>query len=107
MPNGLGRDVVPRDRPVSAYSAKDEAGRNPGSLRPCIHRLFDPTRHRNRSDMFALADQIGHDPVLLPDLKIFSMQPDQLSAPETTSDKNREDRPVPLSSQSIRTWCSQ
>src|ERR1017187_10004289 len=107
MPNGLGRDVVPPNPAVSADSAEDEAGRNPGGLCPGIHRLFDPTRHRNRSDVLALADQISHDPVLLPDLKIFSMQPDQLSAPETTSDKNREDRPVPLSSQSIRTWCSQ
>src|ERR1039457_1569360 len=73
MPNGLGRDVVPPDHAVSADSAKNEAGRNRGSLRPDIHRLFDPTRHRNRSDVFALADQIGHDPVLLPHLQIFSM----------------------------------
>src|ERR1035441_2704907 len=50
MPNGLGRDVVPPDRAVSADSAKDEAGRNSGGVRPGIHRLFDPTRHRNRSD---------------------------------------------------------
>jgi len=69
----LGVMWSPQTPAVSADSAEDEAGRNPGGLRPGVHRLFDPTRHRNRSDVFALADQIGHDPVLLPDLKIFSM----------------------------------
>jgi len=61
------------NRAVSTDSAKDGAGRNPGSLHPNIYGPFDPTRHRNGSDVFALAYPIGHAPVLLPDLKIFRM----------------------------------
>jgi len=107
MPNGFGRDVVPPDRAGSADSAKDEAGLYPGSLCPVIYRALDPARHRNRSDVFAFPDQVGYNPVFLSDLKVVSLQSDQLGAPETASDENRQNCSIPLPPQSIRTWCAQ
>jgi hypothetical protein len=67
VPYGFGGDVVAPDGSASADSAKDEAGRYPRDLHPVIHRAFDPPRHWNRSDVFAISDQVGHNPVFLPD----------------------------------------
>src|SRR5208283_3142790 len=70
VPDGFGGDAIAPDRSASADSTKDEASRYPRSLRPVIHCPFDPPRHRNRSDVLALPDQVGHNPVLLPDLEV-------------------------------------
>src|ERR1700691_2410749 len=69
MPNGFRCDVLPPDRASSANSAEDKTGRHPGSLCPAIDRAFHPVRHRNRSHVLTLPDQVGHNPVLLTDLK--------------------------------------
>jgi hypothetical protein len=69
-PYGLGNNVVSPDRAGSADSAKDEAGRYHCGLHPVIHRPFDPARHRYRSDVLALPDEIRHNPVFLPDLEV-------------------------------------
>ena len=73
MPNGFGRDVFPPDRTGAANSAKDEACRYLRGMRPVIHRTVYPARHRHRSDVPTLPDQIGHNPVLLPDLEVVEL----------------------------------
>ena len=97
MPYGFGRDVIPLNRAASADSAKDDPGCHTRSLRPVIHRPFDPAQHRNPSDVFALPDQVGHNPVFLPDLEVVGLQPDQVGTPEAASDENRPGLPYPAS----------
>jgi hypothetical protein len=102
VPYGFGCEVVPPELAVSAHSAKDETCRYPRNLCPVIYGAFHPLRHRNRSDVRALPDQIGHNPVFLPDLKVVGPQPNQLGAPETASYENCQNCPVPLPPQNIR-----
>jgi hypothetical protein len=102
----LGEMWSPQNCAGPADSAKDEAARYPCRLRPFIHRPLDPARYRNRSDVLSLPDQIGYNPVLFPDLKVVGPQPDQLGAPETASDENRQNCTVPLPPQSVLTWCA-
>ena len=103
MPYGFGGDMVTPDRAASADTAKYEASSDPCSLHPGIHCPLDPARHRNRSDVLALPDSIGHNPVFLSDLKVVGLQPNQLGTPETASDEYRQDCPIPLPPQSVRT----
>jgi hypothetical protein len=107
MPNGFGRDAVSPNRAGSADSPKDESGRYPAGLHPVIYRPFDPARHRYRSDVLALPDQIGHNPVLFPDLEVVVLQANQLGAPETAPYQNGQNCPVPLPPQNIRTRCAE
>ena len=89
-------DVVTPDRAASADSAKDEAGPYLRCLRRVIYRPFNPAWPRNSSDVLALADQIGHNPVFFPDLKVVKLQSNQFGTPETASDENRQNCPIPF-----------
>jgi len=71
----LGVMWLPQIAPLLPDSAKDEAGCYRRSLRPVIHRPLHPAWHWNRSDVLALADQVGHNPVLLPGLDVVELQP--------------------------------
>ena len=43
-----------------------------GGLCPFVDRSFRPGRHRDNADMLPLADEIGDDPVLFPNLEVLT-----------------------------------
>jgi hypothetical protein len=52
--------------------------------------------------MLSFADQIRNDAVLVPDLEIFHLQPDQFGPPQSASDQDRQNRPVSFISEVVR-----
>ena len=52
--------------------------------------------------MLSFADQVGHNPVLLPDLEILRFEPDQLGASQAASNQNRKNRTVTFGSKALR-----
>jgi hypothetical protein len=70
VPNRLRCDVFSPNLAGSDDGAEDEAGGYPRSFCAVVHRAFHPVWLRNRSNMFALANQVGDHPNLLPDLQV-------------------------------------
>ncbi len=54
-----------------AYAPEDRAGTNFGGRSPGINSSLHPRRDRNRANVLSFADQVGYDPVLLPDLEVI------------------------------------
>jgi hypothetical protein len=52
--------------------------------------------------VFPLADQVGDDPVLLPDLKVFKFQSDEFSPPQTASEQYGQIDPDRIESERYR-----
>ena len=72
VPNDiLGDPFTPR-RPVPANRAEDSARPYLRQISPSIDCLLDPSRHRNRTDMTAFANQVYDGPMSLPDLQILN-----------------------------------
>ena len=107
MPYRFRRDMFAPDRPGSADRPKDEPGRYSGSVHPVIHRAFHPVWHWNRSDVLAFANQVGYNPVVLPDLQVGDPEPNQLRAPEAAADQNRQNSPIAFPAETIWTGCAQ
>ena len=107
VPHRFRRDVFAPDRPSSADSPKDEAGRCLRSVRPVIHRVLHLARHWNRSHVLSFADQVGYNPVLLPDLQVGDPEPNEFRAPEAAADQNRQNSPITLPVETIGTGSAQ
>ena len=75
VPYRFRREVFAPDRPGPADRPKDEPGRYLRSVHPVIHRAFHPAWHWNRSHVLSFADQVGYNPVLLPDLQVGEPEP--------------------------------
>jgi len=72
VPNDiLGDSLTPR-RPMAAHRAENSARRYLRQISPSIDCLLDPSRHRNRTDMTAFANQVYDGPMSLPDLQILN-----------------------------------
>jgi len=72
VPNDiLGDPLTPR-RPMAAHRAANSARRYLRQISPSIDCLLDPSRHRNRTDMTAFANQVYDGPMSLPDLQILN-----------------------------------
>ena len=85
-PNGI--------EPVDA--TEDRAVGDACGDRPFIHRPLGSYRHRDGPNMFPFSDQISNHPVLLPKLKITTLQSDELGSTEPTPDQQRDDGPIAL-----------
>jgi hypothetical protein len=66
----LGDPLTPRC-PMAAHRAENSARRYLRQKSPSINCLLAPSRHRNRTDMTAFANQVYDGPMSLPDLQIL------------------------------------
>jgi hypothetical protein len=76
-PNHLGAEAGSPDSPGFVDRTQEDAGRNPGGIRPSVNASFHPIRDGDRSNMASLADKIGNVPVLLPLLDVLNSQRSQ------------------------------
>lgn len=80
MPYRLRREAVAPKLAQAVYPAENGAGADFGGHGPGVKRPLDPLRDWDCADMLSVADQIGDDAVLLPDLEIFHFERNQLAA---------------------------
>ena len=57
---------------MTAHRAENPARRHLRQISPSIDCLLDPSRHRNRTDMTAFANQVYDGPMSLPNLQILN-----------------------------------
>jgi hypothetical protein len=87
MPHRLRRDPLTPNAVISIDAPENDSFIDAGGSDPIVKRGFHPGRNRDSSDVFPLADQVGDDPVLFPDLKVFKFQSDEFSPPQTASEQ--------------------
>jgi hypothetical protein len=71
VPNDVLGDTFTPRRSMAAHRTKNSARRYLRQISPSIDCLLDPSRHRNRTDMTAFANQVYDGPVSLPNLQIL------------------------------------
>jgi hypothetical protein len=72
VPNNiLGDPLTPR-RSMAAHRTENPARRYICQISPSIDCLLDPSRHRNRTDMTAFANQVYDGPMSLPNLQMLN-----------------------------------
>src|SRR6266540_3613928 len=74
VPDRLRRDSFAPDSTHPVYSPEDCSGTDAGSYGPLIKGPLHPRWHGDCADVFSFADQIGDNPVILPDLEVFSSE---------------------------------
>jgi hypothetical protein len=85
VPNDiLGDPLAPR-RSMPAHRAKYSARRYLRQNSPSIDCLLDPSRHRNRTDMTAFANQVYDGPMSLPDLQILNSKSRELGPAQSAA----------------------
>ncbi len=65
VPDYLLAQPVTPNRASTGDPAKDPAAGNSGSMQPIVNEFLHPVRHRNRSNVSGLADQVNDGPVVL------------------------------------------
>jgi hypothetical protein len=80
----FGNPVTPR-RPMAAHRSENSARRYLRQISPSIDCLLDPSRHRNRTDMTAIANQVYDGPVSLPDLQILNSKSRELGPAQSAA----------------------
>jgi hypothetical protein len=101
VPEHLRRLAIAPDSPRLVDRAKDAPVRQTRRLRPGVYGGLHPRRHRDRSDVSALADEIGDDPVLLPLLDGFQGEPQRL-APSLAKADAQSPSPSPIASAAVQ-----
>jgi hypothetical protein len=78
LPNDiLGDPLTPRC-PMAAHRAENSDRRYFRQISPSIDCLLNPSRHTNRTDMTAFANQVYDGPMSLPDLQILDSKSREL-----------------------------
>src|SRR5450759_3953866 len=67
-----------------------------GNLGPFVDGSLRPTWDRNCADVLSFADEIGDNPMFLPNLEVLSSKADKFGPPESASDQQRQDGAVAL-----------
>ena len=98
MPDRFRRDPITPDPTEPVYSAEDRTRADASSHGPLVDSLLHPCWHGNCPDVLSFADQVGDDPVFLPNLKIFGPQCHQFCSSEPAPDQQRQNRAVPFPS---------
>src|SRR5262245_7371771 len=102
MPNRFWGDPVAPDVTEPVHSPEDRTCIYPSSSGPFIDRSLHPRGHRDGADMLPLADQVGNDPVFLPNLEVLHPQPDEFRPPESTPNQQRQDGVVAFAAQGFQ-----
>ena len=89
VPNDVLRDSLSPRRPMSADGAEDSARGHLRGLSPSIDCILDPSRHRNGTDMTALADQVHDGPMSLSDLQILNAKSRELGPAQSATHEHR------------------
>jgi hypothetical protein len=85
VPNDvLGDPFTPR-RSMAAHRTENSARPHLRQISPSIDCLLHPSRHRNRTDMTAFANQVHDGPVSLPDLQILNFKGGEFSPAQSTA----------------------
>ena len=71
-PDNLGAETGTPDPSGLIDGAKESSSGDSRSPHPAVDSSFHPIRDRNGSDVSALADKIGNDPVLFPLLEVLN-----------------------------------
>jgi len=95
IPEHLGRHAVSPHPPGLVDGAEDRAVGDGSRRRPRVHGALHPSWNRDGSDMSALANQIGDDPMLLPPLDRLEGQCQQLGAAKSAANQHGDHRVVP------------
>src|ERR1700728_2111795 len=102
-PDRLGRKPFPQAPPALLMARKQRTGSDSGWAGPVIDSILHPTRHRNGSDVTALAMQIRDHPVSFAKLNIFDFQNCSFRPSQATTDQDVDQGAVPpFLSESIR-----
>ena len=85
VPNDVLGDTFTPRRSMAAHRAENPARRYLRQISPSIDCLLDPSRHRNRADMTAFANQVYDGPMSLPDLQIFNSKSRELGPAQSAA----------------------
>jgi hypothetical protein len=88
IPNDIVRDPFTPRRPMPIHRAEDSARPNLRQISPSIDCLLDPSRHRNRADMTAFANQVYDGSVSLPDLQVLNSKSRELGPTQSAAYKH-------------------
>jgi hypothetical protein len=78
------------------YAPEDPACADTGNLGPFVDGSLRPGGGRDCADMLSFADEIGDNPMFLPNLEVLSSQTDRFGPPESASNQQRQDGAVAL-----------
>ena len=101
LPYRLGSDSITPDPTQPVYSAENGTRADASGQGPLVYSTLHPHRDRNCPDVFSLADQVGYDPVLLPDLEVLDPQSYQFCSSEPTTHQQGQNLPITLTTRSV------
>ena len=85
--NFLGHTFTP-DPPRSVHTAEQPAGSNSRAGQPNVQVLLNPVRHRHRSYVTALSDEIDNGPVLFSLLQVGEGQLNGFMPPQAAGEQH-------------------
>ena len=83
--------------PSPADAAKQFALSDVGRTQPFVDCALHPFRHRDRTDMSGLPNEVNDGPVILPALNVVRRQINQFSSTQSTAEQHGKDGTIPLS----------
>jgi len=89
------------DVPQPIDSPEDRAIIDGSRRGPLIDGAFRPHWNRNGADVLSFAKQVSDYPMLLANLEIFPPESNQFSPSQAASDEQRQNRPIPLASETV------
>lgn len=104
IPHSLRGDPLTPNAVSSIDAPESDSFIDAGGSDPIVNRRFHPGRNRDSSDVFPLADQVGDDPVLLSNLKVFKFQSDEFSPPQTASEQHGQHGAVAFGANRFDNW---
>jgi hypothetical protein len=89
IPDDVLGDPISPCCPVTTDGPEDSSGGDRCRCQQPVYGTLDPDRHRDCADVVALANEIYHSPMPLPDLNIFLSQSCQSRPAQATAEKDR------------------
>ena len=102
LPSRLRGKRIAREHAVAIERPEQFSLDDIGSIHPEIERLFDPRRNGDRANTAVLAAEVNQHPTAIPLLHMVRFQCHQFGSPQSASDEDRQNRPVPNSFEHAR-----
>ena len=101
VPYDALRHAVSPGLACAAHAPKHAALAHASGYKPGIDGALDPIRNRHRPNILGLADQIDHDPVVLPPLKMGNIQFCRFSPAQAATQEDPEQSSISLAFECI------
>src|ERR1700678_2397001 len=87
--------------PFPADTSEQFALSDVSRIHPFVDGSLHPFRHRNRTDVSGLSNEVNNGPVIFAALNVVKRQIDQLSSTQSTAEQHGKDGTIPLSFQRV------